>query len=129
MTEDEKPECRLTYREGKRIQREAERPYLRAVMGIFLFALALTVLAVLLAQFPEFFGTGTPNLDALLADGEISQAVYDYLLEKHESETMNVVASAVLGMMTSSVGFMLVGEEIARDALKKANEEKLDDEE
>ena len=125
MTEDEETVCRLTYKEGKEIEKEARGPYekesfLLLVMGLVCFVFIFGTTLVL-----QTFGLEDhSDLDELLANGDITQAFYDYEVKGIRAQFPLMGCNLLFACMIGSIVMTAIGRIEGKKALKKANEEK-----
>lgn len=121
MTEEEKPECRLTYREGNEISRKmSARYFLRALMWIFLGAFMALVIQIAADAKYGVLWQGVEVLKERALQGDM-QALFDYLGHGSMTEMggLIILAMGVLALME-----IYAGEKKIKEALKEANEEK-----
>lgn len=117
--------CRLTYAEGNRIRREVQQPYM--TKGAWLLAagvvelLASIAVANAVAGLPVFMGDGFEALaDAILGgDADAVGRLSRYLTV---SDGGLIISMA---LVSGGMAYWLVGDQMARQALKKANDEKM----
>lgn len=129
MSEDEETVCRLTYKEGKEIKDEAMKPYNKMALELFTMG-AITFLLFLGAMlvFQTFDIGDHDTLDELLANGDISQGWYDYELKNLYSKMPIFGATLMLAFMIGSLVMSSISIIEGNKALKKANEEKREEE-
>lgn len=121
MKEDDT--CRLSYREGREIRLEAGKPYMRAALTALIPAGILAGASLMTGLMDGTILSRPPDLDVLLAQGEISQPVYDYL--KHYTVWHGpLIAGTIFGALGTIMAMVTLSDHASREALKKANEEK-----
>ncbi len=121
MTEEEKPECKLTYREGQEIRREMGNRYaIRACVWLILSGLLMGVFIILADWRFDVLWQGVEVLKDRALQGDI-QAIFDYMDYKTE-----ISVGAILSLIVAFMAFveMYVGEMKIAKALKEANEGK-----
>lgn len=123
---DEEDACRLTYKEGRRIRMEAGRPYMRAALTALIPAGILAGATLMTELMDGTLLSRPPDLDVLLAQGEISQPVHDYL--KHYAMGLGpAIAGTIFGAMGTMLAMVTLSDHASKEALKKANDEKEDE--
>ena len=125
MSEDEETVCRLTYKEGNEIEKEARGPYKKISLDLLILGIvAFLGCAAAMWVVQEFDIGDHETLDMLLASGESSQGWYDYVIEYMNSQTLMVGYVMMLVCLCSAAMMSGIGSIEGRKALKKANEEK-----
>ena len=125
MTEDEETVCRLTYKEGKEIEKEARRPYEKEAMQLYGFGLGILVVCAVISWVLGEFSIGDhAALDSLLANGDITQGFYDYEVKSMNTQVMLLGCCMMLISFMGAVIMSSIGKIEGKKALKKANEEK-----
>lgn len=119
----EKEECRLTYKEGKEISTKAGRPYMMAAICALVPCSMIAVLTLATGLMDGTLLNRAPDLDVLLAQGEVSQPVYDYL-NRNIHGFGPVLAGTLFGSFSTCFAMIVLADSARREALKKANEEK-----
>lgn len=125
MSEDKETVCRLTYKEGKEIEKEARGPYekessLLLTMGLVCFMFFFGAMLVC-----QTFGLEDhQGLDELLANGDITQALYDYEVKGIRAQLPLTGASLWFAFMIGATVMTSIGRIEGKKALKKANDEK-----
>ena len=123
MTSEDR--CRLTYAEGNRIKQEAARPYVTRgawlCMGGVLVVLASLAIANVAAGLPVFMGHSFEALTDAILGGD-ANAVGRLARYETVSTCGQFISMALVFGGLAQWGF---GDWIARQALKKANDEKL----
>ena len=123
MTEDE-TECKLTYKEGKKIAAKAEKPYASAMLAsMTLFALLTGMILAL--QWLD----GIPmhpiaeSMSYFVDSGEISQEFAWYVRKSYDGA---MIMGGLFGMASTLFLTMSLSSEARKKALKEANEEAAD---
>lgn len=119
--EEDGPACRLTYEEGKRIRREAEKPYDTRIVCCMTLSFILMAVTILCNDWR--FGvlwTGRKGIEERVLDGDL-QAVLDLFTY---NSTMDLGILIMLGGLLIAGYYAILGERAARKALAEANEEK-----
>ena len=122
MSEDE-TECRLTFEEGRRIRREAERPYWLKMMLCMLLAFAFLTGMLLYADIRyDVLWEGVKGIEDRILAGDF-QAIVDYhhYNSLKDSGVMFSIIFLLFGM-----GYALLGYLAGKRALKEANEKKVE---
>lgn len=125
MSEDEETVCRLTYKEGKEIEKEARKPYEKISTELFILGFAAFLGCDAIMWVVQTFDIGDhETLDMLLASGEISQGWYDYTIENIRGQILMIGFVMMFVCMCCAAMISGIGSIEGRKALKKANEEK-----
>lgn len=119
----EETECRLTYKEGRDIKTEAMRPYMKIAGTMFLMAALVMGVVIVGGAIETLIGMGHPQVDRLLADGDITQALHDYIVQDIDRGRATLGMVLALTVMVGGFVICMIGEIEATKALKKANEE------
>ena len=115
--------CRLTYAEGRRIRTEAQKPYLKGVslcMAIAGIILAAGLAANSMLTGIPISGSGTEILGERILGGDAGaiEALTDYM-------SRGTFISMMTGCwMGGAIALLFFGDIRAKEALKKANDEK-----
>lgn len=118
---EEETECRLTFEEGRRIRREAEKPYWRKVILCMIAGCALLIIASLLADIKyDVLWEGVKGLENRILAGDF-QAIVDYY---HYNSMRDGSGILSIIFMLFGMGYALLGYRAGKKALKEANEEK-----
>lgn len=123
MTEDE-TECKLTYKEGKKIAAKAEKPYTSAMlasMTIFVFLTGMILLFQWLDGIPMH--PITESMSYFVDSGEISQELAWYLRKSYDGA---IIIGGLFGMASTLFLTISLSSEARKKALKEANEEKVE---
>lgn len=121
----EETECRLTYREGREIAEKAMRPYSLAMLMAFLTGMIVMCMCGIVIVTDSLYGMlNYGDIDALLREGEISEAVADYLKMSRRESILDLGVEGLIGGSAAAMGFASLGEAMRKRALKEANEEK-----
>ena len=120
---EEETECRLTFEEGRRIRREAEKPYMRKVLLCLILALAFTTGFLLLAdiEYDVLWKGGKAIEDRIIA-GDF-QAIADYF---HYRSIRSAGPTAGILFVLCGGRYAILGELAGKKALKEANKEKVE---
>lgn len=125
MTEDEETVCRLTYKEGKEIEKEARGPYEKESFSLLVMGLVCFVFSFGAMLVCQTFGLEDhEGLDELLANGDITQAFYDYEVKGIRAQFPLTGASLFFACMIGAIVMTSIGRIEGKRALKKANDEK-----
>lgn len=123
MSEDE-TECKLTYKEGKKIAEKAERPYTSAALASMIIFVLLAGM-ILTIQWLD----GIPmhpiaeSMSYFVDSGEISQEFAWYIRKSFDGA---IIIGGLFGMASTLFLTMGLGSEARKKALKEANEEKVE---
>lgn len=120
MSEDE-TECRLTFGEGRRIRREAEKPYELRITLCLIAASAIVIGMQLFADIQyDVLWEGVKGLENRILAGDF-QAIVDYY---HYNSLKN--AGTIFSIITVliALGYAILGYLAGKKALKEANEMK-----
>ena len=118
---EEETECRLTFEEGRRIRREAEKPYWRKVILCMIAGCALLIIVSLLADIKyDVLWEGVKGLENRILAGDF-QAIVDYY---HYNSMRDGGGILSIIFMLFGMGYALLGYRAGKKALKEANEEK-----
>lgn len=123
MTEDD-TECKLTYKEGKKIATKAEKPYTSAAFATMTIFVILTGM-IFLFQWLD----GVPmhpiaeSMSYFVDSGEISQELAWYLRKSYDGAIM---IGGLFGMASTLFLTFGLSSEARKKALKEANEEKVE---
>lgn len=122
MSEDE-TECRLTFEEGRRIRREAEKPYWLKMTMCMLAAFAFLTGMLLYADFKyDVLWEGVKGLESRILTGDF-QAIVDYY-HYNSLKDSGVIISIIFILFAMVYAFL--GYLAGKKALKEANEKKVD---
>lgn len=125
MSEDEETVCRLTYKEGKEIEKEARKPYEKISTELFILGFAAFLGCAATMWVVQTFDIGDhETLDMLLAGGEISQGWYDYTIENIRGQILMIGFVMMLVCVCCAAMISGIGSIEGKKALKEANEEK-----
>ena len=122
MSEDEGTDCKLTYKEGRRIAEKAEKPYTNAIL-FALFFYALFAGLIMVFQWLD----GIPmhpiaeSMSYFVDSGEVSQEFTWYLRKTWDAA---ILTGGLLGMLSTICLGLTLGNVARKKALKEANEEK-----
>lgn len=121
MTEDE---CRVSYRDAKDIIREAEKPYVKAMLLCFgvlvVFIIAMILSNVLNSVFPQSLGE---DLQHLVDTGQLTEETARYLFDEgQKSSYFHVLAGAMVSMLMIWIPMIGFRERAVKKALKEENE-------
>lgn len=120
MSEDE-TECRLTFEEGRRIRREAEKPYWLKVTVCMLAAFAFLTGMLLYADIKyDVLWEGAKGIENRILAGDF-QAIVDYY--HYNSLKDSGVIFSIIFMLFAMV-YTFLGYLAGKMALKEANKEK-----
>ena len=125
MSEDE-TECRLTFEEGRRIRREAEKPYDRKIVLCMLMAGVFLTGMLLYADIKyDVLWEGVKGLENRILAGDF-QAIVDYY-HYNSLKDAGVIFSIIFVLFAA--GYAILGHLAGKRALKEANEKEATDEE
>lgn len=121
MTEDE---CRVSYRDAKDIIREAEKPYVKAMLLCFgvlvVFIIAMILSNVLNSVFPQSLGE---DLQHLVDTGQLTEETARYLFDEgQKSSYFHVLTGAIVSMLMVWIPMIGFRERAVKKALKEENE-------
>ncbi len=120
MSEDE-TECRLTFEEGRRIRREAEKPYVRKALLCVMLAFAFMAAFSLYADIAyDVLWKGGKAIEDRIIAGDF-QAVVDYF---HYRSLRSTGPTVALFIILCGAGYAFLGLFAGKKALKEANKEK-----
>lgn len=123
MTEDD-TECKLTYKEGKKVVAKAEKPYSSAMLAsMILFALLAGMILTLewLDGIPMH--SIAESMSYFVDSGEISQEFAWYIRKSYDGA---MIIGGLFGMASTMFLMMALSSEARKKALKEANDEKED---
>lgn len=122
MSEDE-TECRLTFEEGRRIRREAERPYWLKITLCMLAGCAFLTVMLLYADIKyDVLWEGAKGLESRILAGDF-QAIVDY---HHYNSLKDVGVIFSIIFILFAMVYSLLGYLAGKRALKEANEKKVE---
>lgn len=124
MKEDE---CRLTYMEGKKIEKDVYAPYSKKADLIIAFGFVFFIIVAgltLLSMNTNHFAADTDDLDELLASGEISEGFYEYERKSIEAQSMMFGLAFFLMTVTAGLAIGMIGDIERKKALREANDRK-----
>lgn len=122
MSEDE-TECRLTFEEGRRIRREAERPYWLKMTLCMLLAFAFLTGMLLYADIRyDVLWEGAKRIENRILAGDF-QAILDYY-HYNSLKDSGMIFSIIF--MLFAMAYSFFGYLAGKKALKEANDEKED---
>lgn len=115
-------ECKLTYKEGRKIAAKAEKPYSAAMLAIMIIFALLTGM-ILIFQWLDGIPMHpiTESMSYFVDSGEISQELAWYLRKSYDGA---MIMGGIFGMMSSLFLTMFLSSEARKKALEEANEEK-----
>lgn len=114
-------ECKLTYKEGRKIAAKAEKPYSMAALAMTALFALLTGM-ILIFQWMDGIPMHTITESMYFVDsGEISQELAWYLRKSYDGA---MIIGGIFGMMGSLFLTMTLSSEARKKALEEANEEK-----
>lgn len=114
-------ECKLTFEEGRRIRREAEKPYINKALLCMMLAFAFMVAFSLYADIAyDVLWKGSKAIEDRIIAGDF-QAVVDYF--HYRSLRSTGPTGAILITLCGAV-YAFLGYLAGKKALKEANEEK-----
>ncbi len=121
MTEDE---CRVSYRDAKDIIREAEKPYVKAMLVCFgvlvVFIIAMILSNVLNSVFPQSLGE---DLQHLVDTGQLTEETARYLFDEgQKSSYFHVLIGAMVSMFMVWIPMINFRDRAVKKALKEENE-------
>lgn len=121
MTEDE---CRVSYRDAKDIIREAEKPYVKAMLLCFgvlvVFIIAMILSNVLNSVFPQSLGE---DLQHLVDTGQLTEETARYLFDEgQKSSYFHVLTGAIVSMLMVWIPMIGFSKRAVKKALKEENE-------
>lgn len=120
MSEDE-TECRLTFAEGRRIRREAEKPYWLKTTLCMLAAFAFLAGMSLYADIEyDVLWEGIKGIENRILAGDF-QAIVDY---HHYNSLMDTGVIFSIIFILFAMGYAILGHLAGKKALKEANEGK-----
>ena len=121
MSEDEETTCRLTFEEGRRIRREAEKPYWYKMMLCMILAFAFLTGMALYADIEyDVLWEGGKGLENRILAGDF-KAIVDYY---HYTSLKNFGTLFSIIFVLFGMGYAILGMLAGKKALKEANEEK-----
>ena len=122
MSEDE-TECRLTFEKGRRIRREAEKPYWRKVILCMIVGCAFLTGMLLYADIEyDVLWAGVKGLENRILAGDF-QAIVDYY-HYNSLKDAGVIFSIIF--MLFAMVYAFLGYLAGKRALKEANEEEVE---
>lgn len=123
---DEETKCRVSYRDGKEIVREARKPYERATMWAFAIVVVMILASLAAITIDAFVEPSmSMHLQHLVDTGQIAEEVARYLDEGDRVAAKAMICmSALISFVSIMFAMMTLGEEAGKKALKKANDEK-----
>ena len=114
-------ECRLTFEEGRRIRREAEKPYYRKIALCMIIAWAFLCGFMLLADIKyDVLWEGSKAMENRILAGDF-QAIVDYFDYR---SIRSAGPTAAIAFILCGMGYAILGYFAGKKALKEANEEK-----
>lgn len=117
----EETECRLTFEEGRRIRREAEKPYWLKVTLCMLAAFVFLAGMLLYADIRyDVLWEGVKGIENRILAGDF-QAIVDYY-HYNSLKDGGVIFSIIFVLF--AMGYAALGYLAGKKALKEANEEK-----
>ena len=120
MSEDE-TECRLTFEEGRRIRREAGKPYFVKTILCMFVGCALLIVMLLYADIKyDVLWEGVKGIENRILAGDF-QAIVDY---HHYSSLKDAGVIFSIIFMLFAMVYAFLGYLAGKRALKEANEEK-----
>ena len=122
MSEDE-TECRLTFEEGRRIRREAEKPYWLKITLCMLLACVFLMGMALYADIKyDVLWEGVKGLENRILAGDF-QAIVDHY-HYYSIRNSGVLFSIIFVLF--GMGYAVLGFLAGKRALKEANEKKVE---
>lgn len=117
----EETECRLTFEEGRRVRREAEKPYNRKILLCLILAWVFLCVFTLLADIKyDVLWEGGKAIEDRIIAGDF-QAIVDYF-DYRSIRNAGPIAAALF--ILCGMGYAVLGLLAGKKALKKANEGK-----
>ena len=122
MSEDE-TECRLTFEEGRRIRKEAEKPYINKALLCMMLAFAFMLAFMLYADIAyDALWKGGKAIEERIVAGDF-QAVVVYF---HYRSLRSAGPAAAILITLCGAGYAVLGLLAGKRALKEANEKKVE---
>ena len=119
----EETECRLTFEEGRRIRREAERPYWLKITLCMLLAFAFLTGVLLYADIMyDVLWEGVKGIEDRILAGDF-QAIVDYY-HYNSLKDIGVIFSILFVLL--GMGYAILGSRAGKKALKEANDKKVE---
>lgn len=119
-------ECRVSYRDAKRIEKEVRKPYERAMTWGFAILIVLMI-AIVLMQVIDWIAPAelSKELMHLVDTGQITEDTAHYLFDEgHKSVQVNIILSTMCSFLVPFMMLSVFKDEAVKKALKKANDEK-----
>lgn len=121
---DEETECRLTYKEGREINKKAQKPYLDRAVLLFGFGVAVFVTCLVMNWVISLVGAPHPSLDMLLINGDITQGLHDYMVAEIKKSSVLTGAIFTMIFIAGSFTMTLIGEIEGKKALEAENKKR-----